>query len=100
MNTTGIQQEIQKFGPVETAITVYQDFMNYKSGVYQHIYGDLIGGLAIKCIGWGTERGVDYWLMANSWGKNWGENGFFKIRRGDCGVDRNMFGARPDHSSA
>ena len=48
MNTTAIQQEIQQFGPVETAFTVYQDFMNYKSGVYQHISGNLIGALAIQ----------------------------------------------------
>jgi cathepsin B len=40
-------------------------------------------------LGWGTESGTDYWLVANSWGTSWGENGFFKIRRGsdECGIE-------------
>ena len=87
------QQQIQQFGPVEAAFTVYQDFMSYKSGVYQHKTGGLLGGHAIKCLGWGTENGVDYWLMANSWDTTWGDKGFFKIKRGDCGVDAQMYAA-------
>ena len=95
-----IQEEIQKNGPVEAAFTVYEDFMNYKKGVYQHISGGLLGGHAVKCLGWGNEGGVDYWLMANSWGTQWGDNGFFKIKMGDCGVEKQIYTSKPDHSSA
>lgn len=84
------QKEIQKNGPIEAAFSVYEDFMSYGGGVYQHKTGGLLGGHAIKCIGWGTENGVDYWLMANSWGPEWGDQGFFKIKRGDCGVNLQM----------
>jgi cathepsin B len=84
------QTTIMNDGPVEAAFQVYQDFMNYKSGVYEHKSGSLLGGHAIKCIGWGTENGVDYWLMANSWGTKWGDKGFFKIKRGDCGINQQM----------
>ena len=96
-----IQQEIQENGPVEAAFTVYEDFMSYAGGVYQHTSGNLLGGHAIKCIGWGHDdaSGFDYWLMANSWGTKWGENGFFKIKMGDCGVDKQMYVSRPDHGS-
>jgi cathepsin B len=62
--------------------------MTYKSGVYQHTTGKQLGGHAIKIIGWGTESGVDYWLVANSWGTTWGLDGFFKIKQGDCGMDK------------
>ncbi|KAK8358954.1 hypothetical protein V6Z11_A04G062100 [Gossypium hirsutum] len=44
---------------------------------------------AITIVGYGTsEEGVDYWIVKNSWGGNWGENGFMKIQRGvnKCGI--------------
>jgi C1A family cysteine protease len=63
-------------------VQVYSDFYNYKSGVYQHVTGDVEGGHAVKLMGWGVENGVDYWLVANSWGTVFGEQGYFKIRRG------------------
>jgi len=64
---TSIQKEILKYGPVEGAFTVYQDFLTYKSGVYTHLKGPELGGHAIKIMGWGVEGGVKYWLVANSW---------------------------------
>ena len=56
-----MQQEIMTFGPIEAAFDVYADFLAYKSGVYKHVTGDLLGGHAIKIMGWGTENGEDYW---------------------------------------
>lgn len=35
-----------------------------------------------QVLGWGTEDGVAYWLVANSWNYDWGDGGFFKILRG------------------
>jgi len=69
-------------GPVETGFTVYADFMNYKSGIYKYVSGRQEGGHAVKIIGWGVEGGVKYWICANSWNTNWGENGFFRIEEG------------------
>lgn len=88
-NTNQIQAEIQKNGPVEGAFTVYEDFVQYKSGVYQHVQGKALGGHAIRMLGWGEENGVKYWLVANSWNSDWGDNGFFKILRGEdhCGIE-------------
>jgi len=83
-------EAIETGGPVEAAFSVYEDFMSYGSGIYQHTTGSLLGGHAIKAIGWGTEKGVDYWIMANSWSDSWGENGYFRIKRGDCGIDDQM----------
>eukprot|EP00128_Syssomonas_multiformis_P010099 Colp12_sorted_trinity150504_noHs@8131 len=84
-----IQKEIMTNGPVEGAFSVYADFPTYKSGVYQHVTGSSLGGHAIKILGWGTENGVDYWLVMNSWNPTWGDKGFFKIRRGvnECGIE-------------
>ena len=78
-----------QYGPVTGAFEVYSDFPNYKSGVYHHTTGSLLGGHAIKIIGWGTEDGTDYWLVVNSWNESWGDGGTFKIRRGvnECGIE-------------
>ena len=87
-----IQRAIMEDGPVEAAFTVYDDFMSYKSGVYQHTTGRRLGGHAIKIVGWGVEDGVKYWTIANSWNPNWGEDGFFRILRGSdhCGIESDV----------
>lgn len=84
-----IKAEIATNGPVEGAFTVYEDFITYKSGVYKHTTGKALGGHAIRILGYGTENGEDYWLCANSWNETWGDNGYFKIRRGhnECGIE-------------
>lgn len=44
-------------------------------GVYQHVTGEMLGGHAIKILGWGEENGTPYWLAANSWNSDWGDKG-------------------------
>ena len=82
-----IKMEIMTYGTVTAAFTVYEDFLTYSSGVYQHLTGAAEGGHAIKMIGWGTENGLDYWLCVNSWNNTWGDQGTFKILMGDCGIN-------------
>jgi cathepsin B len=95
-----IKAEIYANGPMETAFQVYEDFMNYESGVYHHVTGALEGGHAIKMLGWGHEDGMDYWLCANSWGTTWGMDGFFKIKWGEGGIDSTVYGCTPDLSTS
>ncbi|CAI5451494.1 unnamed protein product [Caenorhabditis angaria] len=93
-----IQTEILAHGPVEVAFTVYEDFYQYKNGVYVHTTGESLGGHAVKILGWGTDNGTPYWLVANSWNINWGENGYFRILRGvnECGIEHSAVGGIPD----
>jgi len=81
--------ELSTKGPIEVAFSVYEDFLTYKSGVYQHKSGHMLGGHAVKAIGYGSENGVNYWLIVNSWNESWGDNGTFKILRGrnECGIE-------------
>ncbi|CAN4081872.1 unnamed protein product [Withania somnifera] len=93
-----IMTELYKNGPVEVSFTVYEDFAHYESGVYKHITGGLMGGHAVKLIGWGTsEDGEDYWLLANQWNRSWGDDGYFKIRRGtnECDIESEVVAGLP-----
>ncbi|OQV18808.1 Cathepsin B [Hypsibius exemplaris] len=78
-----IQQELMARGPLTMVFVVYEDFFTYKSGVYRHVFGNPVAGHAMRLIGWGTEGKTDYWLLANSWGTNWGIRGFVKFVRGE-----------------
>ncbi|KAL3104089.1 hypothetical protein niasHS_002116 [Heterodera schachtii] len=93
-----IQNELFVNGPIEVAFEVYEDFLNYKGGVYYHVAGKLGGGHAVKLLGWGADNGIPYWLVANSWNTDWGEDGFFRILRGsdECGIESGAVGGVPD----
>ena len=91
-----IQAAILKGGPVQTAMTVYQDFMGYQSGIYRYQWGNALSRDAVKIVGWGNQGGADYWIAANSWGTNWGMNGFFNIQFGQCGIDSDAIAGSPN----
>jgi len=92
-----IATEIMTNGPVEAAFSVYADFLTYKTGVYHHTSGALLGGHAVKILGWGEENSTPYWIVANSWNEDWGDKGFFKIRRGnnECGIESGIVAGAP-----
>ena len=84
-------------GPVQAGFYVYQDFFAYKSGIYScPTNGSVpLGRHSVKVVGYGVEKAnasavpVDYWVVANSWGPSWGDNGHFKIVAGKntCQID-------------
>lgn len=72
-------------GPVVGGLAVYQDFFSYKTGVYKHVTGNLAGYHAISVVGYDDNQKC--WICKNSWGTAWGDNGWFKIGYGECGID-------------
>nr|BAG71139.1 cathepsin B-S [Astegopteryx styracophila] len=93
-----IEQDIRTYGPVEASFDVYDDFITYKSGIYQKTPNALyVGGHSVKLIGWGEEDGIPYWLLVNSWSKFWGEQGTFRIIKGrnECGIERSATAGIP-----
>ncbi|CAL8105595.1 unnamed protein product [Calicophoron daubneyi] len=85
-NAEVIQREIMANGPVVAVMDVYTDFVDPGKEVYIHKSGAFRGGHAVRVIGWGVQyvsgQRVPYWLVANSWGTQWGDGGFFRILRG------------------
>ena len=68
-------------GPVMTSMSVYEDFKYYESGVYSHVSGDMLGGHAVVIVGYDDTK--EAWIVRNSWGKDWGEGGYFNISYND-----------------
>ena len=88
------QREIMTNGPIEIGFMVYEDFLSYKSGIYTHTEGWMLGGHAVRMVGWGVQDGVKYWKLANSWGYDWGMDGYFLMKRGtnECNVEMSGVG--------
>ncbi|OHS95131.1 hypothetical protein TRFO_38651 [Tritrichomonas foetus] len=79
-----IQSEILENGPVTALFKMNDDFGNYESGIYKSIFdNDAPSQLhTVVIYGWGIENDVPFWLIQNSYGKDWGINGSFKMIRG------------------
>ncbi|XP_062550039.1 cathepsin B-like [Armigeres subalbatus] len=84
-------------GPVSATFQIYSDFSSYRSGVYRHTSGRHRGLHIVKLLGWGIENGTKYWLLANTWGSDWGDGGFVKFLRGEnhLGIESEVFGGNP-----
>ena len=83
-------------GPLLTTLLVYDDFMDYGGGIYKHVYGRIDGAHAVSIVGFDDTKRA--WLIRNSWGDSWGENGFAWISWDDhsgVGVETWHFDVTP-----
>jgi len=78
--------------PVSVAIEADQGvFQGYTGGIISAGCGTQLDH-GVLVVGYGNENGTDYWLLKNSWGTTWGEQGYFRILRdsasgpGMCGL--------------
>eukprot|EP00427_Karlodinium_veneficum_P025751 CAMPEP_0169109910 /NCGR_PEP_ID=MMETSP1015-20121227/26218_1 /TAXON_ID=342587 /ORGANISM="Karlodinium micrum, Strain CCMP2283" /LENGTH=536 /DNA_ID=CAMNT_0009171641 /DNA_START=273 /DNA_END=1883 /DNA_ORIENTATION=+ len=82
-----IRKELVEHGPVVMSFEPKEDFMYYKSGVYKsspnkiHQEWEQVDH-AVLLVGFGFDKDVPYWTMQNSWGNDWGEDGYFRMKRG------------------
>lgn len=54
-------------------------FQTYSSGVFANSACGTRTDHATNVVGWGTSGSTEYWLMRNSWGTGWGDNGYMKL---------------------
>lgn len=85
-----LKQAVAAYGPIPAGFIVYADFMNYQSGVYSYTTGEKEGGHAILVVGYSDEG--QYFIVKNSWGADWGENGFFRIAYSQVADSNVQFG--------
>jgi cathepsin C len=91
-----MMKELMNNGPFVVSIEPDYNFMYYKSGIYN---SDTFTNWftnktqvpewrkvdhSVLLVGWGVEEKTNhkFWLIQNSWGSDWGENGFVRLRRG------------------
>ena len=81
-----IQHAIREFGPVYSTMDAdHLAVKHHKSGIYTNPKCPKITNHAVTIVGW-TKRS---WIIKNSWGRKWADNGFFKMKRGVnlCGIN-------------
>merc|ERR1719192_292648 len=86
-----LQKASATVGPISVGIDAkLPTFHLYKSGVYyDRNCSSTHLGHAVLVVGYGTQGNEDYWLVKNSWGVTWGENGYIKMARNKnnaCGI--------------
>jgi hypothetical protein len=98
-NTSAVEAALMN-GPLVAGFTVYADFYSgYTGGVYHwdHV-SQAVGGHAIVIVGYDSNE--QYWIVKNSWGSNWGENGYFKIGFGEAGIEDYVASVRASPSAS
>lgn len=98
-----MMQELIEKGPIVVSFEPDYNFMMYKSGIYHSLDEKtwISKGIpkpewekvdhSVLLVGWGEDDKTHekFWIIQNTWGPQWGENGFFRMRRGvdDFGIE-------------
>ncbi|VDM94666.1 unnamed protein product, partial [Onchocerca ochengi] len=85
-----IKREIYLYGPTLACFAASEDLQHYDSGIYHpinHSISSKIYGHCVKMLGWGEENNQKYWLYMNTWGRHWGEYGFFRASQSELPED-------------
>jgi len=82
-----IRTELVKDGPLVMSFEPKEDFMYYSNGIYRSAPGKIHQEWeqvdhAVLLVAYGVEKGQKFWTMQNSWGDDWGEEGYFRMARG------------------
>lgn len=115
-----VRSHIWNIGPVVGGYIVFANFMGgdfsetdsvyFEDGNYNGKGKQQVGAHAVRIVGWGVQKNcrtpsgkredVPYWVVANSWGPNWGDKGYFKMARYPFNKTSQFDAALPDASSA
>jgi len=90
------KQWLASRGPVCAVLHVYDDFFPLRGEVYRHLTGGHAGYHCVEVVGYSDADSC--WIAKNSWGPAWGDNGFFRIAYGECGIDETSNDRDPDGS--
>jgi PKD repeat protein/C1A family cysteine protease len=78
-NVSALKNAVYAYGPIVVVMNVYSDYYSYFGGIFQHLdptspFEGLHGVLIV-----GYDDNDQCFIVKNSWGSGWGENGYFRI---------------------
>jgi len=81
-----------QLGPVAISVDAIHGFEAYTSGIFDGCKKDAVLDHNVQLVGYGEEKGNQYWIVRNSWGDTWGESGYIRLKRfnssdAHCGTD-------------
>jgi len=90
-NIKAIKTAIYNFGAVDVSVATTSAFDAYNSGIYEDTKTgceDPSSGVCyfaatdhvVNLVGWNDNNGKGYWILRNSWGEDWGEAGYMRIK--------------------
>lgn len=95
-NEDDIKEFLFTNGPLSIAVNArpwkhYQGGIFKPHGIFNHCSPKRLDH-GVLLVGYGEENGEKYWIIKNSWGTKWGEDGYIRLERGvgACGVNTNV----------
>ena len=76
-NEESIKTALIEHGPLVICLYFFRDFLYYKGGIYEHRWGERAGGHVMTLVGY--DDNDRYWIIKNSAGTNWGEDGWCRM---------------------
>ena len=96
-NCDGVSSEelkrmLHESGPVAASMAYDPRLPTYKCGIYCASKQESSSRHAVEIVDYGISRvGTPFWVVKNSWGSTWGENGYFRIRMGDLKIGQSNY---------
>ena len=79
-------------GPVVVQLDASRILANYKGGIFRDGSCGTTLNHAALVVGWGVQSGVNFFIIKNSWGNQWGEQGYMRFLLADgpgiCGMNQ------------